>query len=312
MYKISVITPSFNQGEYIEVTINSVINQNYNNTEYIIIDGGSTDNSVEIIEKYKHSITYFESKPDNGQCHAINKGLKKATGDILCWLNSDDYYTQGSISKVINVFENNPNIKILIGGGNIIDENENFVFSKTGIGITAHDILKTGLVPCQPSIFFKKDVVDEIGFLREDLHLVLDWEYWIRMSLNFKNDQILVVNDILSVAREYPGNKTSLGLANGDKSGVLKNDFEKKIILDELFDKKLFQRKNYYLSYYYRNKSIHNFKAGLNKESRKDMLMSIRLHPINIFSIRNMMIYLGSFVGYHKSKKISKMLLFGK
>jgi len=106
--KISIITPSFNQGKYLEETIFSVLGQNYPNLEYIIIDGGSTDNSVDIIKKYENQLTYWISEPDNGQSHAINKGFMKATGGILAWLNSDDMYLPGVldyVAKTINIEE---------------------------------------------------------------------------------------------------------------------------------------------------------------------------------------------------------------
>src|SRR5450759_2806690 len=113
--KISVITPSYNQGQFLEETILSVINQNYPNLEYFIIDGGSTDNSIEIIKKYEKHLTYWVSEKDNGQAHAINKGFKKATGDIVCWINSDDLLIQGAINTISNYFSRNPDVQFING-----------------------------------------------------------------------------------------------------------------------------------------------------------------------------------------------------
>ena len=113
--KITIITPSFNQGQYIEQTIRSVLLQSYTNLEYIVIDGGSTDNTIEIIEKYSDFITYWVSEKDNGQSHAINKGLKQATGDVFNWLNSDDYYLPNALLTVGKYFAQNNQLEVLCG-----------------------------------------------------------------------------------------------------------------------------------------------------------------------------------------------------
>lgn len=118
--KISIITPSFNQGKFLEGTILSVLNQNYPNLEYIIMDGGSTDNSIEIIKKYVDKLTYWQSKPDDGQSAAINEGFRHATGEIFCWLNSDDQYTEGALKIVGEYFTNHPECQWLCGSGKLI------------------------------------------------------------------------------------------------------------------------------------------------------------------------------------------------
>ena len=113
--RISIVTPSFNQGKYIEQTIQSVLSQNYPNLEYIIIDGGSTDGTVEIIKKYEQQLTYWISEPDKGQTDAINKGFAKCTGEIFNWINSDDYYSPNSLHIVAEVFSENPTAKVVCG-----------------------------------------------------------------------------------------------------------------------------------------------------------------------------------------------------
>ena len=122
LVKISIVTPSYNQSPYLEKTIQSVLNQNYPNLEYIIMDGGSTDGSVDIIKKYSKFITYWESNPDKGQADAIYRGFERASGDIIAWINSDDFYLDGALKAVGNYFSKYPSIEWLAGNGIIVDE----------------------------------------------------------------------------------------------------------------------------------------------------------------------------------------------
>ena len=112
---VSIITPSYNQVRYLEDTIQSVLQQDYPNIEYIIVDGGSTDGSLEVIERYKDKLAWWVSEPDQGQADAINKGFRKATGEIIAWLNSDDLYLPGTISSAVEVFQNNPKAGVIYG-----------------------------------------------------------------------------------------------------------------------------------------------------------------------------------------------------
>lgn len=121
--KISIVTPSYNQAEFLERTILSVLNQNYPNLEYIIIDGGSTDGSVEIIKKFEKYLAYWVSEKDNGQTNAINKGFKISSGEILAWLNADDTYLRHTISRVVNYFQKYPQIDLIYGNAHLINKN---------------------------------------------------------------------------------------------------------------------------------------------------------------------------------------------
>src|SRR3989442_14278812 len=125
--KISVVTPSYNQGSYLEKTILSVLNQEYPNIEYIVIDGGSTDNSLDIIKKYEKYLKYWVSEQDRGQSHAINKGLSHATGDLLAWLNSDDYYMPRALRTFATMAITNPEASAFVGTGRVIDETGNIL-----------------------------------------------------------------------------------------------------------------------------------------------------------------------------------------
>ena len=181
---VSIITPSFNQGRFIEETILSVINQKYDNIEYIIIDGGSTDNTECIIEKYREHISIFIKEPDGGQSDAINKGLRLASGEYLTWLNSDDTLNDEAILSVISEFNINGQCQFVYGDVDMIDENSVSLHLLKGKQITRPDVFyKLDLPIPQQGAVWKRSVLDEIGFLNEKWHYVLDREFFLRIVL---------------------------------------------------------------------------------------------------------------------------------
>jgi glycosyltransferase involved in cell wall biosynthesis len=143
---ISIVTPSFNQDQFLEQTISSVLGQGYTNLEYIIIDGGSTDNSVDIIRKYSNSLTFWKSERDQGQSDAINQGFQRATGDIVAWINSDDYYLPGILLKIIEYFERHPQVDIVYGDLQVIDPSGNFLGVKKVVAYDYFSALFAGSV----------------------------------------------------------------------------------------------------------------------------------------------------------------------
>lgn len=185
--KISIITPTFNQAGYIERTIKSILNQDYPNIEYIVMDGGSTDGTVEILKKYSRQIIW-KSEKDKGQADAINKGLKIATGDICAYINSDDTYEPGAFRKVAKFFAANPDKKWVYGKCRIIDENDNeirkFVTWYKNINLVKYSYRKL-LVEnyiSQPATFWKSEVNKELGLFDEGEYHVMDYEFWLRMG----------------------------------------------------------------------------------------------------------------------------------
>lgn len=208
--KISIITPSYNQGQFIEQTILSVLGQQYPNVEYIIMDGGSTDNTVEIIKKYEHQISYWQSKKDGGQSIAINDGFKKSTGDILYWLNSDDMLMPGALFRMANYFLLNPNA---IYFGNCLHFNE----KSGGIYPYGSNVQERffkyplSLVDTiiQPSSFWSKSIWQKVGLLREDLHFGFDWEWFLRAER--LNVAFVPIHDCLSLYRFHDSHKSGTG-----------------------------------------------------------------------------------------------------
>ncbi|GAC1419441.1 MAG: hypothetical protein NVS1B13_14800 [Flavisolibacter sp.] len=206
--KISIITPSYNQGEYIEQTIKSVVEQNYPNLEYIIIDGGSSDNTINIIKKYEKFISYWVSEKDQGQSSAINKGYVKASGEIINWLNSDDYYEAGTLSKVGRAFID-PKVSVFSGRSRI------FGIAKdrwsTGSDVYSNNLPKTigrGRID-QPETFFRKSVWDTVGCLNEELHCLMDKDLWIRYLYQYGLQGIHLSEDVLVNFRIHGKSKTN-------------------------------------------------------------------------------------------------------
>jgi glycosyltransferase involved in cell wall biosynthesis len=180
--RISIVTPSYNQGQFIEETIRSVFLQGYPNLEYIVIDGGSNDNTKHILEKYSSCFSYWHSKPDKGQSNAINLGFSQANGEILAWLNSDDVYCKGVFEKIARIFKKNSSVRCITCP--VIRETT----SGEEICVTIppstafEDIFHwTTYVP-QAGVFFRKDLMNEVGFLDESLHIQMDYDLWFRFA----------------------------------------------------------------------------------------------------------------------------------
>ena len=211
--RVSIVTPSLNQGQFIEETIRSVLLQGYPNLEYIIIDGNSTDNSVATIKKYEQWLTYWVSEPDRGQSHAINKGWEKSNGEILAWINADDIYCPCAIDAVKGRFCEKDDVALLCGAGKTFDvSGKMYLSKKESRVIDPYSMLKqSGGVPLQPSIFLRKRVLEEVGYLNTRLHYVMDWEYWIRIGLYYRPEQFVKTNRVLSHNRKWPETKTNTG-----------------------------------------------------------------------------------------------------
>ena len=183
--KLSIVTPSYNQGEFIEETIRSVLMQNYPDLEYIIIDGGSADKTLQIIKNYEDWISYWVSEKDRGQSHAINKGLRRCTGEVAAWINSDDFYAEGVFTDVIRLMCDQGMITKDIIHGNCIqvDTDSRKVRRMEGGAVNRKYLLQVWKKNriAQPSVFIKKSILDRFT-LDENLEYVLDWELWMRMA----------------------------------------------------------------------------------------------------------------------------------
>lgn len=180
--RVSIVTPSFNQARFIEATIRSVLEQDHPNIEYIIMDGGSLDGSVDIIKKYEQKLSHWVSEPDDGQTDALNKGFEKANGDIFAWINSDDTYEPGVFKEVVDFFEKNPDVGLVYGDANFIDVSGNKIGTFPSAQ-TNFAKLRTGYVHIpQQSAFFRAELWRKVGPLDPDFFFAMDYDLWVRLA----------------------------------------------------------------------------------------------------------------------------------
>jgi glycosyltransferase involved in cell wall biosynthesis len=179
---VSIITPSFNQADFLEATILSVLNQDYPSIEYIIVDGGSTDRSVDIIRRYSDRLSWWISEKDRGQTDAINKGFARAKGQILAWINSDDTYESGAVSAAVEFLTSRPDIGLVYANANYINENGR-VIGRFPAAQTDYRRLKRGYVHIpQQSAFFRADLWHKVGPLDPSFYFAMDYDLWVRLA----------------------------------------------------------------------------------------------------------------------------------
>lgn len=258
--KISIVTPNFNGGKYLEETINSVLNQNYPNLEYIIIDGGSTDNSVEIIKKYADNLAYWISEPDEGLYHAIQKGFDKSTGEIMAWINSDDMYIHKSFSIVSEIFSSFPKVNWLLGMPSAYDEQGRIIridkfkrWSKFDYYTKEFQWIQ------QESVFWRRSLWEKTNSLNTSYKLAADLELWTRF---FRHDKLYVTTALLSGFRTRSKNQLSLEQLDQyilEAGGILKNELENEVskgdlkVANKLVSLKKRGRKSHHLVRFYYN-----------------------------------------------------------
>lgn len=205
---VSIITSVYNGEKYIKETIENVINQTYNNIEYIIIDGGSTDDTVDIIKKYKKQIAYWKSEPDNGMYDAINKGLSVCTGKIIAYLNSDDLYADNSIvERVVDFFNKNKCVYWIYSNVFVINSNSLVVnsYKVPELNYNTYASLKWSPIP-QPTTFWRREVIVQCGVFNKDLKMAGDYEFFLRI---FKKNKPEKLNFIIAKARHHADSLSS-------------------------------------------------------------------------------------------------------
>jgi glycosyltransferase involved in cell wall biosynthesis len=178
---VSIITPSYNQAAFLEITMRSVLNQDYPAIQYMVVDGGSNDESVDIIRKYEDQLAWWVSEKDSGQAEAINKGFARAKGEFVAWLNSDDYLMPGAVSAAVRALQENPNANLIFGNVRVVDP--------SGLVLNTLSYAEWGLVDLmsfhiigQPAVFMRRSALEESGFLDTSFHFLLDHHLWLRLA----------------------------------------------------------------------------------------------------------------------------------
>jgi glycosyltransferase involved in cell wall biosynthesis len=179
--KVSIVTPSYQQAAFLEQTLRSVLEQDYPDIEYMVIDGGSTDGSLEIIQRYADRLAYWVSERDSGQAEAINKGFQRTTGDIVAWVNSDDYYLPGAVRRAVEVLEAQPDLGFVYADVLAVD-GEGRPINRMRYGDWGLDGLLSFRMIGQPSVFMRRSVLEKAGLLREDMGYLLDHDFWLRIA----------------------------------------------------------------------------------------------------------------------------------
>jgi glycosyltransferase involved in cell wall biosynthesis len=239
--RLTIVTPSYNQAPFIERTITSILDQGYPDLEYLVMDGGSTDGTVDILTRYADRLTWV-SEPDNGQSDAINKGLRKATGDVVAFLNSDDTYAPGALASVARYFEENPAMQWVYGKCRIIDEHDREIRRPITLyknlllrSYSYRKLLAENFIS-QPATFWRRDLHAEIGYLNEDEHYVMDYEFWLRLGRRYPAG---VIPNYLANFRMYDASKSgslsnpqfqdelrvAKAFSDGDRLAILAHEF---------------------------------------------------------------------------------------
>jgi len=271
---VSVVTPSYNKGRFIHETILSITNQSYPNVEHIVIDGGSTDETLAILRKYSDNITWI-SEPDQGQSDAINKGWRMAKGEILAYLNGDDTYMPWAVETAVKFLAENPDISMVYGNCNLTDESSRVIGEITGYQFDLKEALlhmRHG-VP-QPTAFLRREVIEKVGYLDTNLDMAMDVDLWFRISLRFK---MKYISKLLANLRIFPGTKTESQRykLEPDHLRILNKTFSN---LDLPYTAKALKRQAY--SWSYLRAGISYRSQHQNMKALKSVAKSVQFHPM--------------------------------
>ncbi len=220
---VSIITPSYNQARFLEATLRSVLEQDYPNIEYLVVDGASTDGSLEIICSYADRLTWWVSEKDSGQSEAVNKGLRRARGEIVGWLNSDDIYLPGAVSAAVAVFGSSPDAAVVYGDALAIDADGKPFNLMCARQYSLVDLMAFNII-CQPAAFMRRSVLERVGYLNPAYHLLMDNLLWMNLA---RLAPLVYVPQTWAAARYHDQAKNrTRGAAYGQEARMLIDDLK--------------------------------------------------------------------------------------
>jgi len=270
---VSIVTPSFNQGGFIAETIASVLGQDYPHVEYLVVDGGSTDGTLDVLRHFGKRLSWV-SEPDRGQSEAINKGWRRTGGDIVAWLNADDLYRPGVIRKVVAFLQEHADVDLVYGDCDHIDARGDVLRRHHARPADGADLLcsPVGIIP-QPSTFLRRRVLQTAGYLDETLHQCMDFDYWVRVAAQHR---IAYLPECLAAFRVHPGSKTVRQSARASKERL--EVYERFFRLPDLPDRLRRVEREAMSTVYYRIAN-HHFLNGDLKQARRCALTGWRYLP---------------------------------
>jgi len=269
---VSIITPSYNQMRFLEATLRSVLEQDYPNIEYLVVDGASTDGSVEIIRRYADRLAWWVSEKDSGQSEAVNKGLQRARGEIIGWLNSDDVYLPGTVSAAVAAFQSHPEAGLVYGDALAIDaEGKPFNLMRAR-QYTLADLLAFNII-CQPAAFMRRSVLEQVNYLDPAYHLLMDHLLWMRLA---QKAPLVYVPQTWAAARYHEQAKNcTRGAAYGREAKVLIDDLKSRPEFAEIIaadEKRIMAGVNRFDAFYLTN-------AGLPRAALRAYMKSFLAYP---------------------------------
>jgi glycosyltransferase involved in cell wall biosynthesis len=269
---VTIVTPSYNQARFLEATLRSVLEQDYPSIEYLVVDGASTDGSVEIIRRYANRLTWWISEKDFGQPEAVNKGLQRARGEFVGWLNSDDIYLPGAVSTAVKVFQSHPEAGLVYGDALAIDTDGKPFNLMRARQYTLADLMAFNII-CQPAAFMRLSVLDEVGHLNPAYHLLMDNLLWMCMA---QKAPIVYIPQTWAAARYHDQAKNrTRGAAYGREARVLIADLQSRPEFSELIrsdEKRILAGVERFDAFYLTD-------AGQPWEALRSYGRAFRLHP---------------------------------